>query len=127
MAYIDYDLPQDCPQVVKDILETGYGGNRFNLIIFSRESLKIAYDYLQDVNMYVALQKELGKEIHARELAKSNPKNTYKKSGLELWFKPLWLAVQALYDKGDKSLSDPDVKLSLSRIKPEWAYNCNGR
>lgn len=124
MAY--YNLPADCPKVVKDMIESEVG-MRYNLIIFSTESLKLAYDYLSAAKMYSVLRKQLEMEIRARELARSKPKNTYKESGLELWFKPLWLAVQALYDKGDKSLSDPDVKLNLSRIKSEWAYNCNGR
>lgn len=124
MAY--YELPADCPHVVKDMIETE-AGKQYELMLFSTESLKLAYDYLKNVNMYISLQRQLEVEIHARELAKVIPKNTYKESGLELWFKPLWLAIQTLYGKGDKSLSDPDVKLNLSRIKSEWAYNCNGR
>lgn len=124
MAY--YELPADCPQVVKDMIETE-AGKQYELMPFSTESLKVAYDYLADVNMYISLQRQLEAEIHARKLAKVSPKNTYKKSGTELWFKPLWQAVQTLFGKGDKNLSDPDVKLNLSRIKPEWAYNCNGR
>ena len=119
-------MPAKAPLAVKEIIEDARlrgEWNVYNLMPYSTDTLRKSMEFLDDNDLYPALQKAIKNEIRKRE---ENSMDKRLTANL-VWFPTYWWAVMSLFGKGDMDKDAPQTKAILAKIDPNWRNNCGGR